>query len=199
MTSTPNVLPVAMPAEGVSGPPQGQWDYAAYTQLPQDGNRYELIGGVLYMAPAPGTSHQEANARFITHLMTYVRFAGLGRVLGPPYDVELAPNVVVQPDVVVVLNVHAAIITPTHIVGAPDLVVEIASPSTAGYDRREKQDTYAQGGVTEYWIADPAARTIEVLVLEQERYRSLGIFRDDALLPSAVVPGLPVPAGEFFG
>ena len=198
MTITPTVMPVVKPAEGLAGPPQGQWDYVAYAGLPDDGNRYELIEGVLYMAPAPGTSHQEANARFIAHLMTHVRFAGLGRVLGAPYDVQLAPDIVVQPDVVVVLDRHRDIITPTHIAGAPDLVVEIGSPSTAGYDRREKQDAYARAGVAEYWIADPSARTIEVLVLEQHRYRSLGVVRGDALLPLRVVPGLPVPAEQFF-
>jgi len=198
MATAPNILPVVTPADQVNGPPQGRWTYKAYSQLPEDEHRYELIEGVLYMAPAPTTDHQGANALFITHLMIHVQFAGLGRVLGPPCDVELAPNIVVQPDVIVVLDEHIEIITPSHIVGAPDLIVEIASPSTAGYDRRNKQDTYARAGVREYWIADPATRTIEVHVLVEESYRSLGVFQGKATLPSSIVPGLPVPVQRFF-
>ena len=68
-------------------------------------------------------------------------------------------------------------ITPSHIVGTPDLLVEIASPGAVGYDRRAKQDAYARAGVPEYWLADPTARTVEVLQLEQDVYRSLGVFR----------------------
>jgi len=150
------------------------------------------------MTPAPGTGHQSTSNLIPTHLTIHIQFTGKGQVFTAPCDVELAPNVVVQPDVIVVLQEHAGIITPSRIVGSPDLVVEIASPATAGYDRREKQDAYARAGVAEYWIADPAARTIELLVLEGDAYRSKGAFRNKALLPSLVVPGLPVQVEQFF-
>ncbi len=75
-------------------------------------------------------------------------------------------------------------ITPSHIAGAPDLLVEIASPGTVGYDRRAKRDVYVRAGVMEYCIADPTARPIEVLNLDQDSYRSLGVFLRQALLPS---------------
>jgi len=130
--------------------------------------------------------------------MQFVEDVGLGRVFPAPVDVELAPNVVLQPDVIVVLNANLGILIPERIVGAPDLVVEIASPGTAGYDRRQKQDAYARAGVPEYWIADPIARTIEVLRLNGGVYRSLGVFTGQARLPSVAVPGLPVPVEQFF-
>lgn len=77
-------------------------------------------------------------------------------------------------------------------------MIEIASPSTAGYDRREKQNAYAAAGVCESWIADPAARTVEVPALENTAFRSLSVFRGQATLPSRVVPGLSVVVEQFF-
>ena len=77
-------------------------------------------------------------------------------------------------------------------------MIEIASPGTVGYDRRAKQDAYARAGVLEYWIADPNARTIELLQLDQGMYRSLGVFQGQTLLPSRILPGLPVHVAQFF-
>jgi len=197
-TSVPlDVLPVVTAAAPLVGPPQGRWTYADYAALPDDGNRYEIIAGVLYMTPAPGTGHQSISARVVTFLVTHVEFAGLGRVFAAPVDVELAPDTVVQPDIVVVLSANLHRITPSRIIGAPDLVVEILSPGTAGYDRREKQDAYARSGVGEYWIVDPGAQTVELLTLDQGGYRSHGVFRGQARLPSSAVT-LPVPIERFF-
>ena len=192
-----DVLPVVTAAAPLVGPPQGRWTYADYAALPDDGNRYEIIAGVLYMTPAPGTGHQSISARVVTFLVTHVEFAGLGRVFAAPVDVELAPDTVVQPDIVVVLSANLHRITPSRIIGAPDLVVEILSPGTAGYDRREKQDAYARSGVGEYWIVDPGAQTVELLTLNKGGYRSHGVFRGQARLPSSAVT-LPVPIERFF-
>lgn len=199
MAPTLDVLPTVTPANDAPGPPQGHWTYADYAALPDDGQRYELIDGVLYMTPAPNTGHQGASARFVAYFMNHIEFAGLGRVFASPIDVELAPGTVLQPDVIVILNANLAIITPSRIIGPPDLVVEIASPSTAGYDRREKQDAYARAGVPEYWVVDPSAQTIEVLFLAQGSYHAQGVFHGQATLPSQVVPQLPVPVARFFG
>jgi Uma2 family endonuclease len=192
-----DVLPVVTAAAPLVGPPQGRWTYADYAALPDDGNRYEIIAGVLYTTPAPGAGHQSVSARLVTFLVTHVEFAGLGRVFAAPVDVELAPDTVVQPDIVVILSANLDRITPSRIIGAPDLVVEILSPGTAGYDRREKQDAYARAGVGEYWIVDPGAQTVELLTLDQGGYRSHGVFRGQARLPSSVVT-LPVPIERFF-
>src|SRR5262245_32514489 len=131
MTATPDVLPVVERADHVPGARQGQWDYEHYAAIPDDGNRYEVVNGVLYMAPAPGAAHQKAVLRIATFLMTHVEFAGLGDVLMAPFDVELQAggSTVVQPDVLVVLSEHQSVLTPSHAIGAPDLVVEVASPS----------------------------------------------------------------------
>lgn len=198
MTTTAETLPMTVRADHLPGAKQGHWTYDTYAAIPDDGKRYEVVDGVLYMTPAPNIGHQEAVALFTIHLGTHVQLGGLGRVFPAPCDVELAPRCTVQPDIVVVLNANLSIITPSRIIGAPDLVIEVASPGTAGYDRRTKQDAYARAGVREYWIADPYARTIEVLQLEGGAYVSAGVFGGEATLPSRVLPELLVRVEQFF-
>jgi Uma2 family endonuclease len=186
------------PVEQVADPPQGHWTYADYVALPDDGHRYEVVDGVLYVAPTPTIAHQSASNLFATYLTIHIQFAGKGRVFAAPCDVELAAGVITQPDIAVVLNDNTDIITPMHLIGAANLIVEIASSSTVGYDRREKQDAYARAGVAEYWIADPATRTVELLMSDQGSYRSLGVFQGQATLPSRTIPGLPIRVEQFF-
>ena len=198
MASATDTVPMVVRADDVPGAAQGCWTYDSYAAIPDDGRRYEVVDGVLYMTPAPNIGHQASDALLTTHLVIHVQFAGLGRVFPAPTDVQLAPGAVVQPDVVVVLNAHLSIITEKRIIGTPDLVVEIASPGTAGYDRRTKQDAYAKARVPEYWLVDPYARTVEVLCLEGDAYRSAGVVEGDATLPSRVLPDFPVHAAQFF-
>jgi Uma2 family endonuclease len=199
MPSAPEMLPVTAPADDVPGPPQGQWTYDDYAAVPDDGRRYEIIDGVLYMTPAPSTGHQNAAGWFFYYLRMYIQVPGLGVALAAPFDVEIGlGRTVVHPDVVVILKEHLSILTPSRAIGTPDLVVEVSSPSTANYDRRRKMDAYAEAEVPEYWIADAAARTVELLVLEGGEYRPLGVFQGGATLPSRVVPDLPVHVEQFF-
>jgi Uma2 family endonuclease len=197
MTTTEKLPALLTLADEVPGPEQGQWTFRDYAAL-DDGQRYEIVNGVLLMKPAPGWSHQEVVGELFAYLRIHVRTAGLGGVFAAPVDVELSPNTVFQPDVVVLLKSSREKLKDKHIVGAPDLVVEVASPSTAPYDRLTKYDAYARAGVPEYWIVRPDARSVEVLVLERETYRSLGIFAGQALLPSRAVPGFPVRVEQFF-
>ncbi len=185
-------------ADNVPGPTQGNWIYEQYAAL-DDGQRYEVVNGVLYMTPAPNIAHQDAVGRFLYHLLSYVEFPGLGKVCVAPCDVELAPNIVVRPDVLVVLKAHKEHVTKSHIVGAPDVVVEVSSPGTATHDRRSKYDTYARAGVQEYWLVDPVAQVVEVLSLEDGVYQSVGVFEDQNTVISKVVPKISeVPVAKFF-
>ncbi|MBC8160722.1 MAG: Uma2 family endonuclease [Roseiflexaceae bacterium] len=197
MITIPDMVDVTTPVDGVVGPPQGRWTYADYAAIPADGSRYEVVNGILYMAPAPTTGDQSANNLFAFYLTMHIQMTGLGRVFAVPTDVELGPGDVVQPDILVVLNGSSAAITPARIVGAPDLVVEIASPSSLGYDRRQKQDAYARAGVAEYWLADPVGQTIELLVLAGAVYQSQGVFQRKASLPSRVA-AMPIQVEQFF-
>lgn len=196
---TIDILPLAATPVALHAPPGGVWSLAEYEHLPgDDGTRYEIVEGALHMAPAPNTGHQWSNNIIAFHLTRMIYFPGHGQVYTAPTDVELGPYTIVQPDVVVVLNGGSAQITPQRIVGAPDLVVEISSPSTAGYDRREKQDAYAAAGVREYWIADPANQTVELLVLDGARFRAVAAYTGQAVIPTTVVPGWDVPTKILF-
>ncbi len=197
ISERPNVV---TPADWVPGPKQGDWTYSHYAALPDDGQRYEIIHGVLFlMTPAPNIWHQKVAARIFRRLAGDIEDTDLGQVFMAPVDVQLSPKVVVQPDVLVVLNAGADKIVPSRIIGAPDLVVEVSSPGTVGHDRRAKQDAYEQAGVREYWVVDPMAHTIEVLVLEGGTYKSLGIFSEEQTIPSNVVPTMgEVSVAKFF-
>ncbi len=195
---TTEELSVATPADWVPGPPQGSWTYDDYAALPEDGHRYEIVNGVLVMAPAPSPEHQEIVLEIASYLRTHVKLAGLGRVFPAPVDVDLGSKNVFQPDVVVVLNAHLDRVAAKKIVGAPDLVVEVVSPGSGVMDRIAKYAVYARAGIPEYWIVNPLRETIEVFVLEDGEYHSLGVFQRQDMLPSRVVPGLPVRVGQFF-
>ena len=198
MTTTGRRFTTVTPADWIPGPPQGSWTYEAYAVIPYDGNRYEIANGVLIMTPAPTPEHQSITIRFSHYLFIHIELAGLGRVFAGPIDVDLESKNVFQPDFVVVLNEHLDRIQAKRIVGAPDLVVEVASHSTATIDRLIKYEKYAQAGILEYWIVRPERRTVEVFVLEDGKYHSRGIFSGQVTLPSRIAPDLPVYVEQFF-
>jgi Uma2 family endonuclease len=189
---------VVVPADWVPGPQQGQWTYKDYLAIPEDRCCYEVVNGVLYMSPSPGVEHQRIVKRLVALLSRFVEQDGLGEVFQSPLDVELSCRNVVQPDVFVILNEHFDRITDTCIIGAPDLVIEIASPSTARHDLSKRLDAYALAGVPEYWVITPGSKTVELLVLDSDSYRSLGLFSGNMTLPSRIVPNMPIKAEQFF-
>ncbi len=191
-------LSVVTPADWVPGPPQGSWTYDDYAALPDDGHRYEIVNGVLVMAPVPSPEHQDIVLEIASYLRIHIKLTGLGRVFPAPIDVDLGSKNVFQPDVVAVLNAHLDRVAAKKIVGAPDLVVEVVSPGSGVMDRIAKYAVYARAGIPEYWIVKPERKTVEVFVLEDGEYRSLGIFGGQQTLPSRVVPGLPVRVEQFF-
>jgi Uma2 family endonuclease len=186
------------PADWIPG--QGHWTYNSYANLPEDGQRYEIVDGVLlHMTPAPGIPHQNAAQWLFRYLATRIIDTDLGKVFMAPVDVELLPRTVFQPDIVVVLNEGLYKITSSHIVGPPDLIIEVASPGTATYDQTTKREAYALAGVTEYWLVDPVQHTVEVLSLQNARYQSMGILHGRDTLISQVVPTMiEVRVEQFF-
>ena len=191
-------LSFVTPADWVPGPPQGSWTYDDYAVLPDDGQHYAIVKGVLLMTPAPTPEHQDIVGEIYACLRTRVKLASLGRVFMGPLDVVLGPKNVFQPDVLVVLNAHLDRIQAKKMVGAPDLVVEVVSPGSGVMDRIAKYAVYAHAGIPEYWFVKPDSQTVEVFALEDGEYRSLGIFGGQQTLPSPVVPGLSVRVEQFF-
>ena len=132
-------------------------------RMPDDGNRYEFIGGRLYMTPAPVTRHQRVLARLWPALFRILVDSGRGEVLSAPLLVQFpGTDDRVQPDLLFISNERRAIVGERQVTGAPDLVVEILSPSTAHRDRGIKLDLYARSGVRQYWIADPVDDVVDV-------------------------------------
>jgi Uma2 family endonuclease len=195
---TSEELTMLTPADHVPGPQQGKWTYDSYAALPDDGKRYEIVDGVLYMVPAPNDFHQEIVALIISYLIPYIKHTGRGRVLGAPIDVVLEPGTVVQPDVLVLLEEKTSRRKPAQTTRPPDLAIEVASPDTARYDRRKKYDAYAHAGVKEYWIVDPTRRTVEAFLLEGNEYHLSGIFRGEQTIPSLIVPDFSILVQRFF-
>jgi Uma2 family endonuclease len=191
-------LPAVVLADWVPGPPQGQWTYADYAAIPDDGKHYEVVNGVLYMTPAPSMGHQSVSGEIAGYLRQFVQIAGRGRVFYAPADVELSFSNIVQPDIFVVLNEHLDRLTPSRLIGAPDLVVEILSPGTMRHDLHEKLEAYEQAQVPEYWVVSPAECTVEILLLEKGVYRSSGVFQGEAILPSQVVFDWSVKVEQLF-
>ncbi|HAZ31419.1 MAG TPA: hypothetical protein DCY61_01760 [Dehalococcoidia bacterium] len=176
-----------------------KFTYGDYLQLPED-KRYELIEGEFFMVPSPNTSHQGALQNIFRALDTYVRNRGLGKVYLAPLDVVLSEENVLQPDILFVSRERLDIITERNIQGAPDLVVEILSPATAQRDKELKQKLYARYGVREYWLADPSARTIEVMSLAEAGFESVGLYHERAILISPLLRGLSIKVrGVFSG
>ena len=132
-------------------------------RMPDDGNRYEFIGGRLYVTAAPVTRHQRICKRLQQALMRILEHAGHGELFFAPYLVEFPGTADrVQPDILFVSKERRGIITEKQVLGAPDLVVEILSPSTAHRDSGIKLDLYARRGVREYWIVDPVDDVVDV-------------------------------------
>lgn len=152
-------------------PEQGEWTYTDWLALPDDGFKYEVLDGELYMSPPPSVSHQHTASDLLTRMRKHALDKGLGQVYTSPIAVKLpVQEVPLQPDIVYISVNNLNIIGEEEIDGTPDLVVEILSPSNWTYDRGKKQEVYRQAGVKEYWIVDYRKRTVEVLVLEEGDY-----------------------------
>ena len=171
--------------------------YEDYAKTPDD-ERYELIDGELIPMPSPKWLHQLLQAKIFLPLANFVYGGSLGSMVVAPMDVLLTPFDVVQPDLIFVSNARAHIITEDNIRGAPDLLIEILSPSTERRDRIVKRDLYARHGVGEYWLIDPYAKTATVLILGANGYNTHAVFGEGDTLTSPTLPGFALNLGELF-
>jgi Uma2 family endonuclease len=180
-------------------PEQGQWTYQDWLQLPDDGYLYEVIDGVLHMTPPPRILHQRVTFRLARQLGNYVEEHQLGEVLAAPVGVRLPSQPVpLQPDILFIRQERLNIIGEDVVEGAPDLIIEVLSPSNWLYDRREKKQVYQQGDVAEYWIVDPRTKNIEVYQLEGGAYLLIGQYGAGETAPSPGIAGFEVLVDEIF-
>jgi len=173
--------------------PDDIWD------TPEDGNRYEVIDGELYVTPPPVERHQNASSVLHVFLGRYVWEHKLGKLYSAPIGVVLpGGGSGVQPDLVFVSNEHRKIIVERGIEGAPDLVVEIFSPSTRARDRGIKMRAYAAAGVLHYWMLDPRTRSLEPHRLGDQGYERQGTFGPGSIFQPELFPGLDIPIDDLW-
>lgn len=168
--------------------------YGDYLLLPE-GNRYEIIEGELFMTPSPRTIHQRVIVKLFQLINDFVKKGELGEVFIAPYDVILSKHDIVQPDIIFVSKENARIVTELNIQGTPDLVVEILSPSNKEIDLLLKKKLYAASGIKEYWIADPANKSVKLFNLGKTGYEET---KTGNILKSLVLKGLEIDISGIF-
>ncbi|SFE12709.1 Endonuclease, Uma2 family (restriction endonuclease fold) [Lentibacillus persicus] len=158
-------------------------DYASI----DDGNRYELVNGQLeLMSPAPSVTHQMFSFQMQKKLTESCESDYI--ILNAPIDLILADNEVRQPDLILIHRKRLNILRNRGVIGPPDLVIEILSPSTLKRDKIDKLNTYANFGIPEYWIAEPKTGILEQYFLHNEQYSLIDVFQEDEHVTSPHVP-----------
>lgn len=167
-----------------------------YNELPE-GAKYQLIKGKIVEMPSPTETHQRILGDLFINVSTYVKNKNLGIVRFAPLDVHLDQENVFQPDMLFISNENRHIVKQT-IYGAPDLVVEILSPSTAYYDWEEKKEMYAQYGVKEYWIINPEKQYIEIYKNKNLEFEMEVKIKKQGIVVSEVIAGFTFELADLF-
>jgi len=171
------------------------YTWSDYLSWPED-ERWEIIGGVAYaMVPSPSTRHQSV----VLSLAARLRSSLAGSPCRPfiaPTDVKLSDLDVVQPDILVVCDPSK--VKPSHIEGAPDLVVEVLSPGTSAKDLRQKRQLYERSGVREYLVVDPLEHYALRFLNGPDGFDKGTVFAADERLVLGTIEGVEVPLWEVF-
>ncbi|NUO65055.1 MAG: Uma2 family endonuclease [Gemmatimonadaceae bacterium] len=141
--------------------PPARFTRAMFDALPDDGRRHEIIDGEHHVTPSPGRRHQLVVVELLAALHAWLRANPVGQVIVAPWDLDLADDTIVQPDIVVLPRSAGD--------GTPLLVIEVLSASTASRDRIVKRPRYQRAGIAEYWIVDAESRLVERWRPEDER------------------------------
>ncbi|HUG14160.1 MAG TPA: Uma2 family endonuclease [Thermomicrobiales bacterium] len=176
------------------------WCYDRWQRLPDDGNRYEVIDGVLYMSTAPGQFHQWIVVQLIALIGLPLRAQGVAYVYTAPIGVIMPGADPVQPDFLLVRQDRVGFVSDTRITAAPDLIAEVLSPSNVEHDTETKRRAYARAGVPEYWIVRPATRDVLVCWQPDESlgdYAQRRLVPPDGMLEAATLP-VRVTVAELF-
>lgn len=169
-----------------------------YYKILPEGAPYQLIEGELIMTPAPNPRHQIVSANLFKKLADFVNGKAMGVILYSPIDVYLGRENAYQPDIVFISKDRQDVIQEDGIYGAPDLVIEILSPSTARYDLREKFRIYEKYGVKEYWIVDPEITSIEIYTKEREHFSLITRAEGKGEVESVLLKGFRLTLDEIF-
>jgi Uma2 family endonuclease len=177
---------------------RGFLTYRDLWHSPEDGNRYEIINGEVYVTPPPHTAHQRVSRNLERILDRHVAANDLGEVLYAPVGVVLEKPSGVQPDIMFIAKSRLSIIQEKAVFGAPDLVVEILSSSTAGRDRGVKRALYARTGVRHYWLLDPRKRVLQAFRLETGGFTLEAEHTGGGTFRPSLFPGLSIRLADVW-
>lgn len=187
--------------DGQLWPGPGHWTFEDYLRLPDDGQRYEVLRGNLYVTPAPAYDHQFSVSRLNLFLGGLALAQDLGVVLVAPFDVRLPQRLAdpVEPDLVFFRKGNEPQSGDKQFTGVPDLVVEVLSPRTRRTDQGTKLAIYQEAGIPEYWLVDPLSRTVVIYRLDEARvYEEWARAGEGKTVSSEVLPGLRVVVSKVF-
>jgi Uma2 family endonuclease len=181
-------------------PASVKFTYEDFLNFPADGKRHEIIDGEHYVTPSPNTKHQLVSGNLFALLWTYLKHHPRGQLFSAPFDVILSDTDIVDPDLVYVSRERRNLLTVQHVRGAPDLIVEILSPSTRKTDEATKRKLYDRAGVREYWIVDPDLERIRIYRRTEDafaRVAELDVEAND-VLTTPLLPDFCAPLAEIF-
>ena len=184
-----------------SSTPGVKLTYDDFVLFPDDGLRHELIDGEHYVTPAPNTKHQAILGQLYLLIGNWLEDHPVGRVFFAPFDVVFSDVDVVEPDLLYLSHARAAeALTPKHVRGVPELVVEIASKGTRKRDDTIKRRLYEQAGVSEYWTVDPEIEVVRVYRRTSEGFgRPVEFAREaDDTLSTPLLEGLTIQLARIF-
>ena len=183
----------------MAAPVQTGLAYADLRHFPDDNLRRELLGGDLFVTPAPRTRHQAVVTNLLLALGLYARQRGAAAFTAP-LDVFFNDKDVVEPDLVYLVREHRDQIEKLFVRGAPDIVVEVSSPSTRTLDLRRKRDLYEHNGVPEYWYVDLEADRIEVYRLDERGlYQTPTLHERGTHVTSRLLPVFALAVNDALG
>ena len=160
---------------------------------------YELINGYLMKKSAPRPQHQRISMKLSRAIANYLFENKKGEIFASPIDVFLDDLNAVQPDLVFIPTENKAMITDGGIIGIPDLMIEIISPSSVIRDRVDKKNLYEKLNVKEYWIIDPQYQDIEIYTMQNGRYELYsGVTMFEGELKSTIFEGITINLAELF-
>lgn len=176
------------------------WTYEEYYRLTPESHaeRYEIDNGELVPMPAPGTTHQRIIMQLAQAMNSFTEKHDLGEVFISPLDVIFNDDNTAQPDLLFIAKLRKEIVQNRGIFGVPDLVVEVLSPSSTRRDRQEKSTKYLRFMVQEYWLVNPAERSIEVRISRDDHWAVHSLARNTGSVESLVLPGFMVDLPQVF-
>ena len=174
-----------------------RYTYEDYLNTPE-GERYELLDGELVLVASPNEEHQFASVKLVSLMYPYVASRDLGWVFHAPFDIVFSDKEVVQPDLMFISKEREHIRSAANVRGAPDMVVEILSPSSSRRDWKYKRGLYAKYGVKEYWIVDPVNRIVSAMLLRDGVLEIAGAYVEGDTLSSVALEGFEVGVSEIF-